>query len=254
MGAQGTASHPVTGAMSPLIEVTEVYKTYATGGLPVHALRGVSLQVQEGEYVAIMGASGSGKTTLMNILGCLDRPTRGHYRMAGREVSGLSRNQLAEVRGRRIGFVFQSFNLLTRTSAVDNVILPLFYAGVGGREAARRATAALERVGLGRRLRHRPAQLSGGEQQRVAIARALVNQPRLILADEPTGNLDSKASAEIMALFQDLGRGGITIVCVTHDPDVAAFAGRLVTMRDGRVVSDQTQTPSTLPSTEVVTP
>jgi putative ABC transport system ATP-binding protein len=230
--------------MTSLIEVVDLHKTYATGGIPVHALQGVSLQIRDTEFVAIMGASGSGKTTLMNILGCLDRPTRGRYRLAGREVSRLSRNQLAEVRSRLLGFVFQSFNLLPRTSALDNVALPLLYAGVGGRDAARRAARALEQVGLRRRIHHQPAQLSGGEQQRVAIARALVNRPRLILADEPTGNLDSRTSLEIMDLFQELGRGGITVVCVTHEPDVAAFARRVVTMLDGRIVRDRGQTPA----------
>jgi len=244
-----------TTATNVLIEIDELEKTYTMGDVSVHALQGVTLRVREGEFVAVMGASGSGKTTLMNILGCLDRPTAGSYRLSGHEVSGLDRNELAEVRGGLLGFVFQSFNLLPRTSALDNVTLPLLYAGVSGGEATRRAGEALARVGLGGRVHHHPSQLSGGQQQRVAIARALVSGPRLILADEPTGNLDSATSIEIMALFQELGQSGITIVCVTHEPDIAAFASRLVVMRDGRVLRDRRQRPATAattPSTDLI--
>jgi putative ABC transport system ATP-binding protein len=228
---------------TPLIETVDLHKTYAMGNVPVRALQGVSLRVQDGEFVAIMGASGSGKTTLMNILGCLDRPSQGSYRLAGYEVSHLSRNQLADVRNRMLGFVFQNYNLLPRTSALDNVALPLLYAGVARREVKWQAARALERVGLADRARHPPAQLSGGQQQRVAIARALVCRPRVILADEPTGNLDSSTSLEIMALFQELERSGITIVCVTHERDIASFASHLVVMRDGRIVEDRPQQP-----------
>ncbi len=204
-------------------------------------LKGVSLSIQDGEFVAVMGSSGSGKSTLMNILGCLDRPTAGHYWLNGSDVSNLSRNELAEVRNRTLGFVFQNFNLLSRTSALENVELPLVYAGVGGKERRRRALQALTRVGLGDRVDHHPNQLSGGQQQRVAIARALVSEPRLILADEPTGNLDSRTSLEVMALFQELGRAGITIVLVTHEPDIATYASRVVVLKDGQVASDRTQ-------------
>jgi putative ABC transport system ATP-binding protein len=226
-----------------LIELEAVEKTYRMGDVDVHALRGVSLSIQRGDFVAIMGSSGSGKSTLMNILGCLDRPTRGAYRLAGRDVSGFSRDQLAEIRNRTLGFVFQSFNLLARTSALENVELPLLYAGVGTSERSRRAHAALERVGLGQRLDHHPSQLSGGQQQRVAIARALVGDPMLILADEPTGNLDSKTSVEVMSLFQALGQSGITVVLVTHEADIAQYASRVIVMKDGQVQSDTRQTP-----------
>jgi putative ABC transport system ATP-binding protein len=225
-----------------LIELEQVTKTYRMGDVDVHALRGTSLAITEGEFVAVMGSSGSGKSTLMNILGCLDRPTSGTYRLAGREVSHLDRNQLAEVRNKTLGFVFQSFNLLSRTSALENAELPMVYGGYSTKERHRRAKDALERVGLGSRLDHHPNQLSGGQQQRVAIARALVNSPKLILADEPTGNLDSRTSLEIMALFQELGRSGMTIVLVTHEPDIATFAGRVVVLRDGKILSDQRQT------------
>ncbi|MCA9590360.1 MAG: ABC transporter ATP-binding protein [Myxococcales bacterium] len=224
-----------------LIEIEDVRKVYKTGDVEVHALRGVSVEIRAGEFVAIMGSSGSGKSTLMNLIGCLDRPTSGRYRLAGREVSGLSRDELAEVRNQVLGFVFQSFNLLARTSAVENVELPLVYRGVGGRERHRRAVAALERVGLGGRLDHTPAQLSGGQQQRVAIARALVGEPRVVLADEPTGNLDSKTSIDMMALFQELGESGITVVLVTHEPDIAEFASRVIIVKDGEILSDTRQ-------------
>jgi putative ABC transport system ATP-binding protein len=226
-----------------LLNLEGVTKIYRMGDVEVAALSGVSLRVESGDFVAVMGASGSGKSTLMNIIGCLDRPTDGMYILAGREVSRLSRAQLAEVRNRTLGFVFQSFNLLSRTSALENVELPLIYAGVGTRERRRRAAAALGRVGLGDRMGHHPSQLSGGQQQRVAIARALVTEPKIILADEPTGNLDSKTSIEVMALLQELGRSGITVVMVTHEPDIATYAARVVVMRDGLVQSDERHQP-----------
>ncbi len=229
----------------PLVVAQRLTKTYVFGDTELHALDDVSLAVQKGDFVAIMGASGSGKSTLMNILGCLDRPTSGRYWLDDREVSQLSRGELADVRNRTIGFVFQSFNLLARTSARENVELPLVYAGVGRRERAARAAAALERVGLARRLEHRPSQLSGGQQQRVAIARAIVNEPKLMFADEPTGNLDTKTSIDVMALFQELWRAGLTIVFVTHEPDVAQYASRILVVRDGKLVSDTRQEPLT---------
>jgi putative ABC transport system ATP-binding protein len=228
-----------------LFSLEEISKVYQMGDVEVRALRGVSLSVEKGEFVAIMGSSGSGKSTLMNIIGCLDRPSSGRYLLAGRDVSRLSRDELADIRNRTLGFVFQSFNLLSRTSAVENVELPLLYQGVSTRERVKLATAALERVGLGTRLDHHPAQLSGGQQQRVAIARALVSSPQVILADEPTGNLDSRTSIEVMALFQELGKSGITVVLVTHEPDIAQYAARMVMMKDGRVQVDQRQTPVT---------
>jgi putative ABC transport system ATP-binding protein len=226
-----------------LIEVEHIAKVYRMGEVDVHALRDVSLTITEGESVAVMGPSGSGKSTLMNILGCLDRPTSGQYRLLGQEVSRMDRNALARVRNRTLGFVFQSFNLLSRTSAIENVELPLLYAGVSARERHRRSREALERVGLGDRVHHHPNQMSGGQQQRVAIARALVSRPHLMVADEPTGNLDSRTSVEIMALFQELGRTGITLLLVTHEPDIASYASRVVVMRDGLVQSDHRQTP-----------
>jgi len=213
-------------------------KIYVTGDVEVRALAGVSLSIEAGEFVAIMGSSGSGKSTLMNILGCLDRPTSGKYILAGEEVSRMDRDELAEVRNEVLGFVFQNFNLLARTSAIENVELPLVYQGVGSAERERRAKRALERVSLGSRLDHTPAQLSGGQQQRVAIARALVGDPKVILADEPTGNLDSRTSIEVMALFQELGRAGITIVLVTHEPDIAEYATRVIVVKDGRILTD----------------
>ena len=221
-----------------LLALENVTKVYHMGDVDVHALRGVSLAVEEGESIAIMGASGSGKSTLMNIIGCLDRPTTGRYLLAGEEVSTLDRNALAEKRNRTLGFVFQNFNLLSRTSAIENVELPLLYAGLSATERHGRAREALERVGLTERAHHHPNQLSGGQQQRVAIARALVNRPRLLLADEPTGNLDSRTSVEVMALLQELGRSGITVLLVTHEADIAEYSSRVIVMRDGQVRSD----------------
>ena len=226
-----------------LISVRDVTKVYQTGDVEVRALAGVSLEIEAGEFVAIMGSSGSGKSTLMNILGCLDRPSAGHYMLAGRHVAGMGRNELAETRNEVLGFVFQSFNLLARTTALENVELPLVYRGIGSKERHRRGRIALDRVGLGSRLDHTPAQLSGGQQQRVAIARALVGEPKVILADEPTGNLDSKTSVEVMALFQELGRAGITVVLVTHEPDIAEFASRVVVVKDGLILSDERHAP-----------
>jgi putative ABC transport system ATP-binding protein len=227
----------------PLIVVHDVKKIYQTGDVEVHALGGVSLEIDSGEFVAIMGASGSGKSTLMNILGCLDRPTVGTYQLAGRQVAKMNRDELAETRNEVLGFVFQNFNLLARTSALENVELPLVYRGVHAKERHRRAALSLDRVGLGQRLDHTPAQLSGGQQQRVAIARALVGEPKVILADEPTGNLDSKTSIEVMGLFQELGKAGITVVLVTHEPDIAEYASRVVVVKDGLIVEDTRHTP-----------
>ena len=226
-----------------LIEVTDLAKHYFLGGTVVHALDGVTLGIGAGEFVAVMGPSGSGKSTFMNVIGCLDRPTSGAYRLAGEDVAAMDADQLAVIRNGRIGFVFQQFNLLARTSALENVELPLMYAGLPAAERHKRAAARLALVGLGERGGHLPSQLSGGQQQRVAIARALVNDPALILADEPTGALDSRTSLEIMALLQELNRAGITIVVVTHERDIAAYAGRLISFRDGRVRSDETQVP-----------
>jgi putative ABC transport system ATP-binding protein len=222
-----------------LISLDHVHKTYRMGDYEIHALRGVSLEIHPGEFVAIMGTSGSGKSTTMNILGCLDRPTSGRYVLDGQDVSSLTKDELADIRCGKIGFVFQGFNLLARTSAVENVELPMLYSGVDAEERLARATEALELVGLGDRLRNMPNQLSGGQQQRVAIARALVNRPSIILADEPTGNLDSRTSVEIMDIFQRLNQErGITIALVTHEPDVAEYAGRVVVFKDGRIRSD----------------
>jgi putative ABC transport system ATP-binding protein len=222
-----------------LIEIRDLKKSYEMGAETVRALDGVDLTVEKGEYLAIMGSSGSGKSTLMNLLGCLDTPTSGSYLLNGTAVQELDDEALAAIRNREIGFVFQTFNLLNRTTALENVELPLVYAAVSRRERRDRAKRALERVGLGDRMDHRPNQLSGGQRQRVAIARALVNEPSILLADEPTGNLDSATSGEIMALFDELHRGGNTILVVTHEPDVARHAEREVVLRDGRVTSDQ---------------
>ena len=221
------------------IDVQDVTKTYVLGDVRVDALRGVTFTIDSGEYVAIMGPSGSGKSTLMNLLGCLDRPTTGHYLLDGNDVSKLSDDELAAIRLKKLGFVFQGFNLLARTSALKNVALPLFYAGMGTRTRNTRASAQLAEVGLGDRMDHKPSELSGGQQQRVAIARALVNDPAVLLADEPTGNLDSQTSEEIMALFEHLNEGGRTIIMVTHDEDVASHAKRVIRVRDGRIVDDQ---------------
>ncbi len=223
----------------PLIEIRGLERHYRMGTEVVRALDGVDLDVERGEYVAIMGPSGSGKSTLMNLIGCLDTPTAGRYRLAGKEVSGMDDAELATIRNAEIGFVFQTFNLLPRTSALANVELPLVYARVPRAERRRRAREALERVGLGDRLGHQPSELSGGQRQRVAIARALVNSPSILLADEPTGNLDSRTSEEIMALVAELNDAGNTIVLVTHEEDIAAHARRIVRLRDGRVVEDR---------------
>jgi putative ABC transport system ATP-binding protein len=224
-----------------LIRVESLTKTYVLGDDVLHALDGVNLDIVQGEFVAIMGASGSGKSTLMNILGCLDRPTSARYFLVGRDVARLKPGELAEIRNQLLGFVFQNFNLLPRTSALENVELPLVYAGIARAERRKRALEALERMGLGDRAHHHPSQLSGGQQQRVAIARAIVNRPRLLLADEPTGNLDSKNSASVMAVLQALAREGLTIVYVTHDSNVARYASRVIVMSDGRMLSDRTQ-------------
>ncbi|WP_283811713.1 ABC transporter ATP-binding protein [Bradyrhizobium hipponense] len=222
----------------PLVTVSDLTKTYVVGQTAVPALRGVSLAIDSGEFVAVMGSSGSGKSTLMNLLGCLDAPSSGTYHLAGQDVLRLSSNKLAAVRNTSIGFVFQQFNLLARATALENVELPMVYAGLRRRERRRRAREALAQVGLSEREHHRPSQLSGGQQQRVAIARALVNQPLLLLADEPTGALDSVTSEEIMAALVRLNEGGLTVVVVTHDPEVARYARRVIHFKDGRVVSD----------------
>ena len=223
----------------PLIVVHNLHKTYRVGQTLVPALRGVSLEVSRGEFVAVRGPSGSGKSTLMNLIGCLDHPTQGYYWLAGGQVSNLSNRELARVRNRQIGFVFQGFNLLSRASARSNVELPMIYAGLSREQRERRARQALHLVGLGSHMEHKPAQLSGGQQQRVAIARALVNSPELLLADEPTGNLDSRTSVEIMAVLQALNRQGLTIVMVTHESDIAEYTTRQVALRDGRLVRDE---------------
>ena len=227
-----------------LVKLVDVHKTYRTGEMEVHAVRGVSLEIRPGEFVALMGASGSGKSTLMNILGCLDRPTSGHYLLDGADVSGLDRDQLADIRNRKIGFVFQNFNLLPRTSARENVELPLVYSGqrLTNAQLREKADRVLGSVGLAGREDHYPSQLSGGQQQRVAIARALINDPEVVLADEPTGNLDSRTSIEIMGIFQQLNERGITIIMVTHEQDIANYAQRNVVMRDGVVLSDKVVT------------
>ena len=223
-----------------IVSLIDVHKTYRTGEMQVLAVRGVSLEIKRAEFVALMGASGSGKSTLMNILGCLDRPTTGHYILDGADVSGLDRDQLADIRNRKIGFVFQNFNLLARTSARENVELPLVYSAqhLTNAELRERADRVLASVGLAGREDHHPSQLSGGQQQRVAIARALINEPEVLLADEPTGNLDSRTSVEIMAIFQQLNERGITVIMVTHEPDIAAYAKRNVMMRDGVILND----------------
>ncbi|MEY4294514.1 MAG: hypothetical protein RLY82_202 [Pseudomonadota bacterium] len=225
----------------PLIHATNLTKTYVMGDQTVHALRGVSLSIEEGAFVAIMGASGSGKSTLMNIMGCLDLPTSGEYRLADEAVEAMSADDLASIRNRRIGFVFQQFNLLPRTSALENVELPMVYAGIKAPERRAKALAALQKVGLGERTGHTPAELSGGQQQRVAIARALVNNPQLILADEPTGALDSQTSEDIMRLLTDLNAQGMTVVLVTHEADIAAWARRKIVFKDGLMVEDVLQ-------------
>jgi putative ABC transport system ATP-binding protein len=226
-----------------LIRTRGLVKIYRMGDTEVHALDGVNLDIDKGEFVAVMGPSGSGKSTFMNIVGCLDRPTSGEYWLDGKAVSEMTGDQLAAVRNRHVGFVFQHFNLLARTPAVENVELPLVYGGVPNPARAERALAMLERVGLAERAHHHPGQLSGGQQQRVAIARALVTEPLIILADEPTGALDSHTSIEIMGLFQELNRGGMTVVLVTHEPDVARFARRILRFLDGRVVADEANQP-----------
>jgi len=221
-----------------LIETVDLWKTYIMGNEEIHALRGVSISIESGEYVAIMGPSGSGKSTLMNLIGCLDTPSKGSYLLNGKQVSQMNDNELARIRNEEIGFVFQTFNLLPRATALHNVELPRVYAGVPAKDRQDRAKQALQKVELGERMTHRPNELSGGQRQRVAIARALVNNPSILLADEPTGNLDSKTGAEIMALFERLHKAGNTIVLVTHEPDVAAFAYRAIHIRDGQVEND----------------
>jgi putative ABC transport system ATP-binding protein len=227
------------GAALPIIRIEGVHKYYDLGETKVHALRGIDLEIQPGEFIAIMGSSGSGKSTLMNLLGCLDKPTSGRYLLDGTDVSQLEKKTLASIRNRKLGFVFQGFNLLARTTALENVELPTLYARLPKEERLDRARKALEMVGLGDRVEHFPSQLSGGQQQRVAIARALVNRPSILLADEPTGNLDSRTSVEIMQIFQELNEQGLTIMLVTHEPDIAQFARRIVVFRDGRIRKDE---------------
>jgi putative ABC transport system ATP-binding protein len=227
----------------PLIETRDLWKTYVMGDEEIHALKGVSIAIERGEYVAIMGPSGSGKSTLMNLIGCLDTPSKGTYLLNDKEVSQMNDNELARIRNEEIGFVFQTFNLLPRATALHNVELPLVYAGVSKKDRLERAKGALNRVELTQRMNHRPNELSGGQRQRVAIARALVNNPSILLADEPTGNLDSKTGIEIMALFARLHETGNTIIVVTHEPDIAAYAHRVISIRDGEVEKDYRQAP-----------
>ena len=227
----------------PLIETRDLWKTYVMGDEEIHALRGVSIAIERGEYVAIMGPSGSGKSTLMNLIGCLDTPSKGTYLLNNKEVSQMNDNELARIRNEEIGFVFQTFNLLPRATALHNVELPLVYAGMGKKERLEQAKAAIEKVELTHRMTHKPNELSGGQRQRVAIARALVNNPSILLADEPTGNLDSKTGVEIMALFARLHQGGNTIILVTHEADIAAHAHRVIAIRDGQVERDVKQQP-----------
>ncbi len=227
--------------MPALIRVQDVWKTYQVGDQQVHALRGLSMDVEKGEYTALMGPSGSGKSTLMNMLGCLDTPTSGKYHLAGEDVGTLDDDALADIRNRRIGFVFQTFNLMPRYTALENVALPMVYAGLGTAERTARAQEVLHQVGLGDRMDHKPNELSGGQRQRVAVARALVNRPDLLLADEPTGNLDTKTSIEIMALFEEIHAAGNTVIVVTHEEDIAAHAHRIVRLRDGVVSNDDQQ-------------
>jgi len=235
---QGTQIPPIA-ASGAVIEVQDVHKYYDLGETRVHALRGVSVEIRSGEFVAIMGASGSGKSTFMNLLGCLDKPSSGSYRLQGIEVSTLTKRDLAAIRNRKIGFVFQGFNLLSRTTALENVELPTLYAQISKAEGEKRSREALQLVGLGDRMEHFPSQLSGGQQQRVAIARALVNRPSILLADEPTGNLDSRTSVEIMEVFQNLNEVGLTIVLVTHEHDISQFAKRAILFRDGKIRRDE---------------
>lgn len=232
---------PFLWVMPALIRVQDVWKTYQVGDQQVHALRGLSLDVEKGEYTALMGPSGSGKSTLMNMLGCLDTPTSGKYHLAGEDVGALDDDALADIRNRRIGFVFQTFNLMPRYTALENVALPMVYAGLGAAERTARAQEVLHQVGLGDRMDHRPNELSGGQRQRVAVARALVNRPDLLLADEPTGNLDTKTSIEIMALFEEIHAAGNTVIIVTHEEDIAAHTHRIVRLRDGVVSNDEQQ-------------
>jgi putative ABC transport system ATP-binding protein len=239
--------------MTDVVQLEEIHKIYDSGEVPVHAVRGVTLTIGAGEFVAVMGASGSGKSTMMNLLGCLDRPSKGRYLLGGTDVSALDRNQLADLRNQKLGFVFQGFNLLSRTTALENVELPMLYGRrhFSSKEVRERALHSLDIVGLSQRADHFPSQLSGGQQQRVAIARALINEPQILLADEPTGNLDSKTSVEIMGVFQKLNDQGITIVMVTHELDIAHYCKRNLIMRDGRLVSDVTVTDRLIATTQM---